>query len=303
MNSETFMQLVDHLPYGVYITKPDRTIVFWNQGAEKITGYSREEMIGKKCPETHMHHLDDHGTPLCETYCPLLTTFENGDPRSKKVVFTHKEGHLVVVNAHFIPLRNEEGKLELVAETFEMMHAIDRDTPIVKNLYKMAYHDSLTGLPNRTYLESLLKLRFSGLRRLQYPFALLFADIDHFHEFNEIHGHILGDKMLKEFARVMTLYSRRDDTIGRWGGEEFIGVYMIKRPRDIFPISRRFQEIVKTISIPKGNNEFLSVTFSVGITVAKPEDTPESLIGRADRYMLQAKEAGRNCVVTDTFEN
>lgn len=72
INAEIFRQLAEHLPYGLYIVSPDRTILFWNDEAERITGYTREEMIGRKCPTTNLHHLDEKGTPLCQTYCPLL---------------------------------------------------------------------------------------------------------------------------------------------------------------------------------------------------------------------------------------
>ena len=68
INVEMFRQLAEHLPYGLYIVSPDRTILFWNDEAERITGYTREEMIGRKCPSTHLNHLDEKGTPLCETY-------------------------------------------------------------------------------------------------------------------------------------------------------------------------------------------------------------------------------------------
>lgn len=70
VSENDFFQLIESLPYGVYIVKPDRTIVYWNREAECITGYGAEEMVGRRCPDTELNHMDEEGTPLCKTYCP-----------------------------------------------------------------------------------------------------------------------------------------------------------------------------------------------------------------------------------------
>lgn len=293
-----FKELVDGLPYGVYIVKPDRTIIYWNREAEEITGYRAEDMIGRQCPDSGLHHMNDYGAPLCKTYCPLIRTFDDQKKIGEKLVFTHKNGYLVAIDAHFIPLKDRNGQVTAVAEVFDMLRTMEQETEIVKNLYKMAYHDALTNLPNRPYLESIIRLRFSEFHRLHYPFAVLFADIDHFHEFNEKYGHGAGDHMLKEFASVLTQGSRRGDVIGRWGGEEFIGIYPIKKNSDTISIGRRFRSMVNSIQIREGNKD-LSITMSIGITAARDGDTVNSIIARADSYMFQAKKKGRNTVVTD----
>lgn len=301
VNEKDFFQLVENFPYGVYIVKPDRTIVYWNKEAERITGYSAADMVGRRCPDTDLNHMDEEGTPLCETYCPLLNCMDRKKAASKKLVLTHKKGYMVVVNAHFIPLTDEEGHIKLVAEIFEILNFLDRETRIVQNLYSLAYHDSLTGLPNRMFLHAALQLRFSEFHRLHRPFAVLFADIDHFHDFNERYGHQAGDAILKMFAKAATGAIRRTDTIGRWGGEEFIGIYPIKNKRDIIPISKRFQQIVSMVAVDEGR-ENLHITMSVGITAVTPEDTMKTIIDRADRYMFEAKRKGRNTIVHDEID-
>lgn len=298
MKAEVFYQLAEKLPYGLYILSPDRTILFWNDEAERITGYTREEMVGRKCAATNLHHLDEKGTPLCQTYCPLLQCMDEEKTKTKKLIFTHKNGFRVVISAHFIPLTDDQGRITMVAEVFEELSLLDRDTSLVQNLYSLAYHDPLTHLPNRVLLEATLRMRFSEFHRLHESFAVLFADIDHFHEFNEQYGHLAGDSMLKMVAGNMKQSSRKTDTIGRWGGEEFLGIFLIKDKKDTMVIANRLQKTVNQAFIPY-DSEKLHITMSIGITAVQEEDTMPSIISRADHYMYRAKNMGRNTIITD----
>ena len=298
MKAEVFYQLAEKLPYGLYIVSPDRTILFWNDEAERITGYTREEMVGRKCATTNLHHLDEKGTPLCQTYCPLLQCMDEEKAKAKKLIFTHKNGFRVVISAHFIPLTDDQGRITMVAEVFEELSLLDRDTSLVQNLYSLAYHDSLTHLPNRVLLEATLRMRFSEFHRLHESFAVDFAVIDEIKEFYLQYCYTTGDNMLKVIAGNMKQSSRKSDTIGRWGGEEFLGVFPIKNKKDTVVIARRLQKMINQTFIPYGD-EKLHVTMSIGITVVQEEDTMPSIISRADHYMYRAKNMGRNTIITD----
>lgn len=188
-----------------------------------------------------------------------------------------------------------------MAEIFEKVSQLEKETPIVENLCSLAYHDSLTGLPNRMFLEALLKMRFSEFSRLHRLFAVFFADIDHFHDFNEQYGHQAGDHMLKAFARTITSSMRESDTVGRWGGEEFIGICPIGKKEDIVPLATRFHQLVSQVSVDHEGTP-LHITMSLGITTVQEGDTPESIIDRADRFMFAAKKKGRNTTVHDNLD-
>lgn len=103
---------------GTYIVKPDRTIVYWNKAAEKITGYSGDWMTGRRCSETLLNHVDDAGNHLCKGMCPFLTVLETEKPAEKPVFLHKRDGSLLRVNAVFTPIRDENGTIVEVMEQF-----------------------------------------------------------------------------------------------------------------------------------------------------------------------------------------
>lgn len=161
-----------------------------------------------------------------------------------------------------------------------------------------AFHDSLTELPNRLYMESILKVRFYEYHKLFRPFAVMFMDIDHFHDFNIKYGHVAGDMMLKSFADSIKENVRHEDVIGRWGGEEFVGVCPVPYEKDAVPIANRLRDVVNQAYIIKDGNK-LSVTVSIGVTFVREEDTLKSIVDRADRLLFKAKQAGRDRIMID----
>jgi diguanylate cyclase (GGDEF)-like protein len=161
--------------------------------------------------------------------------------------------------------------------------------------------DFNTGLRNRRALEDELPRLISHAHRNHSPLSLLFIDIDHFKTFNDLHGHDLGDKVLRHVALCMTDFSRRPlDYCCRWGGEEFVVVLPDTGAEDGMKMAAELMECVGKIRIdqPSGT-DIKPITISVGVATTEkfPDATPEELIARADQAMLQAKKEGRNRAV------
>ena len=104
--------------------------------------------------------------------------------------------------------------------------------------------------------------------------------------------------MLKVISESMKQSSRKTDTIGRWGGEEFLGIFLIKDKKDTMVIANRLQKTVNQAFIPY-DSEKLHITMSIGITAVQEKDTIVSIISRADHYMYRAKNMGRNTIISD----
>src|SRR5262249_41614748 len=149
--------------------------------------------------------------------------------------------------------------------------------------------DSLTGLANRRAAEEILAAEISRAERFAHPLAVVLLDLDRFKEINDSFGHAAGDVMLRAVSRLLTSLARQGDTVGRWGGEEFVAVL----PETDLAGAQRFAErLRRTIELHAVGE--VSPTASCGVATVIPEDTVLELIGAADEALYQAKSNGRN---------
>jgi len=124
---------------------------------------------------------------------------------------------------------------------------------------------------------------------------VLFVDIDRFKEVNDTHGHEVGDQVLRMVARTLAASTRTFDILGRWGGEEFVAVLANVEPEELSIIAERSRILVRESSLPLDAG-VLSVTVSIGGTLAVEGDTIKTVVRRADRHMYVSKSCGRNRV-------
>jgi len=294
MTDSLYKQMLEYLYEGVYFVDTERTITFWNKGAERITGYQANEILGKRCYDNILKHVDSAGCQLCLQGCPLQKTVEDGLMREAPVYLHHKEGHRVPVSVRTIPLYEGSeviGAVEVFSDQTEQFNQL-RDLEELKSL---ALTDQLTALPNRRYLEQSLQAKWMEFQKLGIPFGLIFMDIDHFKDVNDTYGHDVGDEVLKMVAKSTRAALRKSDLVGRWGGEEFIIALSNANLETMQVVSEKVRMLIEQSSL-KLEGKTLSVTVSLGVSLPKFEDTLESLIKRADEKMYESKKNGRNQV-------
>ena len=110
MDKEFYQDLLDQISDGVYFVTRDRRITYWNGGAERITGFGAEEVLGHSCSEGMLRHIDDTGRQLCLRGCPLAAVMTDGKRREVQVYLHHKDGHRVPVTVRGSALRNPAGR-------------------------------------------------------------------------------------------------------------------------------------------------------------------------------------------------
>ena len=285
--------VLENLHDGLYCTDTHRVITFWNHAAERITGYPAAEVLGRSCAANILVHVDTDGRSLCRGLCPLAMTMADCVGREAEVFLRHRDGHRVPVLVRTGPLKDRAGQVVGGVELFTDLSNILANNLRVRELEQLALLDTLTQLANRAYLQREIEARFEEMRRYGIPFGLLFMDIDFFKRFNDTYGHDVGDAVLKLVANTFTANSRAFDVYGRWGGEEFVGVIRSIDAEDLVVLGNRMRVLVNQ-SFLMHDEARLGVSISLGATVAKPDDTAESLIKRADQLLYRSKKEGRN---------
>jgi diguanylate cyclase (GGDEF)-like protein/PAS domain S-box-containing protein len=288
-----YQTLLSNINDGVYFTDTERRIIYWNEAAERITGYSAAEVIGHRCSDNVLIHVDADGRSLCLGRCPLAEAIRDRTARRALVYLHHKQGHRLPVHVRVTPLIDTSGRLIGGAEFFSDASDQEAMRSRIAELEHLALLDPLTGLPNRNHIEAELASRTSEMERMGIHFGLLFMDIDHFKLVNDTHGHDAGDKVLQMVANTLKATLRPYDMAGRWGGEEFVVVIRNVDENQLAHISSRYYRLIGSSSVTWESNE-LQVTVSMGATMANPDDTGGSLIQRADRLMYASKNNGRN---------
>ncbi|EJL87881.1 diguanylate cyclase (GGDEF) domain-containing protein [Herbaspirillum sp. CF444] len=162
----------------------------------------------------------------------------------------------------------------------------------------VSQRDGLTGLLNRRYWESLLIAEFDACHEKKRSSCLLLLDIDHFKTINDTHGHLIGDEVLKNFARLLNENLRADDLIGRYGGEEFVVILQDISLREAEVLAARLIEQVRRHR--GAENMLWGCTISAGLVSFHSEmEAHYSWLQRADHAMYQAKDRGRDCLVVE----
>lgn len=288
-----YLRMLDAVKEGVYFVDLNRNITFWNKGAERISGFSREEVMGRSCKDNILVHVDCKGVGVCDRQCPLLYTMEDGISREAEFFMHHRRGHRVPIAVRTTPLEDDNGNIIGGIELFSEINPEDNMRRRIEELEKRALLDELTKLPNRSYLDSELAALFQLWSRSGVPFGVLFFDIDHFKNFNDTYGHDVGDKALQTVANSLSSNARSFDTLGRWGGEEFVGLFPNADKHMLEMISDKFCMVVRNSWIEIGGEQ-LKVTISIGATCPTDGDTPKTLLKRADALMYSSKQNGRD---------
>lgn len=290
-----FYKILENLHDGLYFTDLKRNIIYWNKAAERLTGFSAAEVIGKSCANNILCHVDEDGCNLCENVCPLSRTIASGQPQTSEIYLHHKQGHRIPVSVRVSPRFDDQGKVIGGIELFTDISHREVTELRLKELQQLAMLDHLTRMANRVYLERELKVRLEEHRRMQVPFGVMFIDIDHFKQVNDTYGHDIGDEVLKLVADTLLSNARPFDLFGRWGGEEFIGIIRNISQTNIEQLANRLRALIAASYLDKTDPP-VSVTASIGVTLATPEDNINRLLKRADTLLYQSKANGRNCV-------
>jgi diguanylate cyclase (GGDEF)-like protein/PAS domain S-box-containing protein len=260
-------------------------IIYANDRFCSISGYDREELVGK---DHKIIKSDEHPD---EFFVDIWKTISNGHTWHGEIKNTSKTGNNYWVKAAIVPNLDDKGKpLQYIGVRTDITEAKENE----EKLKLTSHYDLITGLPNRVLLADRLSQAMAQCQRRNRSLAVAFLDLDGFKAVNDTHGHDVGDELLVVLSQRMKVALREGDTLARIGGDEFIAVMVdLEKVEDSEPVLER---ILKAAADPVTvGDAVMQVSASIGVTLY-PQDgvDADQLMRHADQAMYIAKQTGKN---------
>jgi len=288
-----FKNLLDHSFDGIYFVDSERKILYWNKGAEEISGYRDGNVIGFYCYDHILQHTNKNGKNLCLDGCPLVEAIKEDHPVRIKFYLHHRSGKRVPVESQVSPVKNVEGDTIGAIATFRDVVAYEALEKANSKIKKLIGIDPLTRIANRRRVFETLKHEMIRSQRYHTGLSLIMVDIDHFKKVNDRYGHLVGDRVLKVVAKILKRYTRKSDLVGRYGGEEFLLILPQSNRKQATIVAEKLRTAISSYKF-KGISDPLHASF--GVTVLKRTDDLDGLVARVDDALYRAKKDGRNKV-------
>jgi len=284
---EVFRAVLDSLTMGVYIADRNGTMLFWNQGAERMTGHRRHEIIGHSRRENILVQCNEQSCPMCGEKCPFHDAAVDGRERELRLSLRHRNGHPVAVQFRISPVRDLRGTVQYLVGSFDEAHAAaaegrGRRTPVPASCV-----DETTGVANHAFIEFHLRENLAGFAEYHVPFGVLCLQVDHFEHLRAAYGRQATDSMLRVIAETLRNGLRPSDVVGHWGENQFLAILPNCGGRGAEKAAERLQKLVAGAGIHWWGEQ-LSIATSIGHAGAEAGDTVEGLTERARRSLKPA---------------
>ena len=277
--------LFENTEEGILITDEKQKIISVNKAFEKISGYKKKELIGEK-PSLFKSNKHD-----IIFYKRMWASIEENGHWKGKVYDKIKDGSIIPTWLNITAVKDKNGKIiKYISIHTDLQEIIDTQ----EKADYLAYHDSLTNLPNRIKLEDHLSHVISVANRDNLSMSILFIDLDRFKIINDTLGHQIGDRLLQNVAKNIKSVLRDTDMVARMGGDEFIVV--LETARNKKEAAYVCEKILNILKEPiKIKEHILNTSGSIGVAMFPDNGTNmTTLIKNADTAMYHAKSLGKN---------
>lgn len=289
------VQLMEMLSEAVIFVDAQRLVVSWSSAAERLTGISASGIRHKQWTPSLLSLRDEVGNAIPDTACPIAWSIQTGETASFKALISSRANKTLHIEVAVRPIIGVDGVTRGCAIVFEDLSSEVSLAKRLEALNARVAVDPLTKIANRSEIDRVHDELVRVASDTDSPLAMLICDLDFFKSINDEYGHQAGDEALMHFAAILKRFKRAGDLVGRYGGEEFV---MLCAECDVNCISERAEGIRTTLENTRFSFlEQKSVTASFGVTQLQPGDTAETMLRRADRALLKAKESGRNRVI------
>ena len=289
-----YKELVSHVHDAVVFTDSVGTIGKWNRMMEQLTSISASSIIGQTWSNECIR-LREQDKSRREDSRLVEECLNSGQVVTRPMLIERPGAEPIPVHVQAMPITGPDpgfyGTVLIFRDLSDQANLEEK----VESLHQQTTTDVLTGVSNRSHFNTVIEDLTAKASKGGPSFSLIICDIDHFKRVNDVHGHPAGDEALISFAAVLSVNSRDGDLVARYGGEEFL---LLTANCDNATAAGRAESIrqaVENTSIASLGGD--CVTASFGVTEFQSGDTHETILARADRALLKAKDNGRNRVI------
>jgi len=276
---EIFRTVLDNLATGVYLADCSGTILFWNHGAEQITGHLGHEVLGHSRNESILTQCNEQNCWVCGGDCPFRDARRDGKPRELRLSLHHKAGHSIPVLFRIAPIRDAHGSIRYLAGSFEQQQRIMEDrqnprTPIPADCLDES------GVANHGFIQFHLRESLAEFAEYKIPFSILCLELDRFDHFRTTYGRQAADAIARAVGETLHDSLRPDDFVGRWAEDQFLAILSNCGSPGAAKAAERIQRTVAQASIQWWGDR-LNATTHVEHATVQPGDTMQTLVRRA----------------------
>jgi diguanylate cyclase (GGDEF)-like protein/PAS domain S-box-containing protein len=278
LSPEIFREIVDRIETGVYAVDLSGKILYWNHGAERITGFLGPQVLGRGCNESILAESDEQHPGREAPIYQTKTGETGGAPLEQIKHLRHRSGHVVAVRQWTMVMRDPQGRIAGAVMVFS-------EPPVIAER-AMSEHgqdlDPETGAVSREATEKILRLQMKVANQQHKVCGLIAIRLDRMKDFRAAHGSEAANTMLRVMSQTLSDMARRSDVVGRWDGDSFLAVLPGCAMEPLERVAARMRRVAERVAIPWWG-ERLTTSVAVRLTIMNQDDTVESIETRLSR--------------------
>jgi diguanylate cyclase (GGDEF)-like protein len=290
------LSLIESTYDGLCIVDRHQNVVVWNGGSEELLMRPADQLLGRRLSNQLIPSKPaDENATATQSASTVAAVLADGEVRLDKRLMQRSDETWIELEVQTIPIHDANGICG-VAEIFNDKSTSGTKSHEYRELKLQASRDALTGVANRGRLETQLEKMLDELKQTggAFPISIIFLDVDHFKSINDNYGHAVGDRVLVELAKSLQHETYSGELVGRYGGEEFVLLCPDTGVDDAVRRAERLRTAIAASDI--GGLEDRKITASFGVGEVQMTDTVQTAFDRADKFLYEAKQTGRNRV-------
>ena len=288
---EFFGKVLEGLRTAVYVVDREGRTLFWNDGAERITGHLRQDVVGRICGDNFLGETDCNDQDLSGARAPLAAVTREGKPLEAQVSLRHKTGHRIPVQLWAFPIRNAHGLIVGAVQSFQETISIGDWDRRHTRLATYGCLDQASGVLNHTMVHAHLRENLGMFAEHPIPFSILCIEIDQLNKIQARDGPGAIASVLRVVGHTLENSLRPTDYLGRWRENQFLAILTECSESEMAQASDRLRRMVTTSKI-EWWGDLVPVTISLGGASVRPGDTPEALVERAEEALRKGTAQG-----------